>query len=266
MKRQDVLNEIVAKKKEKIILAKQQLSETDLKEKIHSIPPTRAFIKAINKPRTISLIAEIKKQSPSKGIIREYFNPQEIGKIYQECGAQAISVLTEEDYFAGSVAYINEVKNAVKLPILRKDFVLERYQVYESRFYGADAILLISELLSQESLSELVELARTLGLDCLIEVHTERDLKKAMKVKAPLIGINNRNLHSLEVDFKTTEKLYPMIPKDKLVVVESGIKGYQDILFLKVLGVKAALIGTFFMEAIDIKQRFNQIMGPMSEV
>lgn len=262
MKNIDTLKEIVTKKKDKILLAKQKFPEEDLKPRTQNLSPTRPFIEAINKPRTISLIAEIKRQSPSCGVMRQDFNLQEIAKIYQDSGAQAISVLTEEDYFGGDISYINEIKSLVGLPILRKDFILEPYQVYESRFFGADAILLIADLLSKEKLSELIKLADTLGLDCLVEVHTDKELKKVLGIKGvALIGINNRNLHSLEVDFKTTERLFPLIPKDKIVVVESGIKTYQDVLFLKILGMNAVLIGEAFMEAEDIKKRIEEIMG-----
>ncbi|MGD9014725.1 MAG: indole-3-glycerol phosphate synthase TrpC [Candidatus Omnitrophota bacterium] len=261
MKQSDILKEIVAKKKQRIELAKQQLPEEELKARLTSLAPTQSFIKAINKPRTISLIAEIKKQSPSRGVIREDFNPQEIAKIYQECGVQAISVLTDEDYFAGNIAFINQIKGQVKLPILRKDFIIQDYQVYESRFYGADAILLIADLLSKEKLLQLMDLASSLGLECLVEAHTEKELKKVLRLKVPLIGINNRNLHTLEVNLKTTEKLFVLIPKDKVVVVESGIKSYQDVLFLKILGINAVLIGEAFMEASDIKAKVKEIMG-----
>ncbi len=261
MKKTDVLKEIIAKKKEKILLAKQQISEEDLKAKVQGLPPTRHFIEAISKSKQISLIAEIKKQSPSQGIIRQDFSLQEIARIYQESGVQAISVLTEEDYFGGNISYINEVKNIVSCPILRKDFILEPYQIYESRFYGADAILLIADLLSKEKLSELMQLAESLGFACLVEVHDDKELKKVLSLKVPLIGINNRNLHTLEVDFKITEKLFPLIPKDQVVVVESGIKNYQDILFLKILGVSAVLIGQALMEAGDIKKKVEELMG-----
>jgi len=261
MKKPDILKEIVAKKKEKILLAKQNISEEELKAKVQNLPSVRPFIEAIDKGRAISLIAEIKKASPSRGIIRQDFNPQEIAKIYQDVGAQAVSILTEEDYFLGNIVYINELKGVVDLPILRKDFILEPYQVYESRYFGADAILLIADLLSKDKLTELMSLADSLGLDYLVEVHAERELKKVLSLKVPLIGINNRDLHTLEVNFKTTEKLYPLIPKDKVVVVESGIKSYQDVLFLKILGVSACLIGEAFMEAEDIKKKMEEIMG-----
>ncbi|MEI6631745.1 MAG: indole-3-glycerol phosphate synthase TrpC [bacterium] len=257
----DFLKEIVSKKKERIAFAKGQLPEEDLKSRVQGLGQARPFIEAINKPRTISLIAEIKKSSPSKGVIRENFNLQQIAGIYKEVGVQAVSVLTEEDYFSGSLSSINEVKSLVEAPILRKDFILEPYQVYESRFFGADAILLIADLLTKDTISELAQLADSLGMDSLVEVHTEKELKKVLNMELPLIGINNRDLHTLEVDLKITEKLFILIPKDKTVVVESGIKSRQDALFLKILGVSAVLIGEAFMEAQDIKKKVEEIMG-----
>jgi len=262
MRKIDSLKEIVARKKEKIILSKEQLPESELKNKVQDLPATRPFIKAITKERQISLIAEIKKASPSKGIIRENFNHLEIAKIYQESGVQAISVLTEEDYFLGNISFLSDVKNATTIPILRKDFILEPYQVYESRVFGADAILLIADLLTQENISEMVETASNLGMDCLVEVHNEKELKKVLKLKeVQLIGINNRDLHTLEVDSKTTEKLFTLVPKGKPVVVESGIKSRQDVTFLKILGVSAVLIGSAFMESADIQPKVEEIMG-----
>lgn len=262
MKKPDILKEIIQKKKEKILIAKQRLSEEELKTKVQSFLPTRPFKEAISRPHSISLIAEIKKASPSQGIIRQDFNLEEIAKIYQDSGVQAISILTEEDFFFGNLNLINQAKALVSLPILRKDFILEPYQVYESSFYGADAILLIADLLSQDKLAEFIQIASDLGLDCLVEVHTEKELKKVLKLKGvSLIGINNRDLHTLEIDFKTTEKLFPLIPKDKVIVVESGIKTYQDVLFLKILGVSAVLIGEAFLEAPDIRRKVEEVMG-----
>jgi len=262
MPKRDVLKEIIAKKKERLIPAKQALTEEDLKAKVQGLAPTRPFIEAISRPKQISLIAEIKRASPSAGVIRQDFNHIDIAKIYQESGVQAISVLTEEDNFQGSVNFLNEVKQVTTIPLLRKDFIIEPYQVYESRYYGADAILLIADALTQDTISELVEIATGLGLDCLVEVHTEKELKKVLKLKnIPLLGLNNRDLHTLEVDPKTVEKLYTLVPKEKIVVVESGIKTYQDILFLKILGVSAVLIGSAIMESPDIKSKIQDLMG-----
>ncbi|MDP2927316.1 MAG: indole-3-glycerol phosphate synthase TrpC [Candidatus Omnitrophota bacterium] len=261
MAKTDILKQIVAKKKERILLAKQQLSQEDLIAKLAGLPATRPFKEAISEPKQISLIAEIKQASPSKGIIRQNFNLEEIARVYQEAGVQAVSVLTEEDFFSGNLAYLNEVKNIVSVPVLRKDFILESYQVYESRYFGADAILLIADLLTKDKLAQLMQIADTLGLDYLVEVHDEKELKKVLGLKVPIIGINNRSLRTLEVDFKTTEKLFTLIPRDKVVVVESGIKNSQDVLFLKILGASAVLIGTAFMEAADIKTKVEEVMG-----
>jgi indole-3-glycerol phosphate synthase len=261
MAKVDTLKEIVAKKKERIVLAKQQLSEEDLKAKLSGLAVCRPFKEAISKPRQISLIAEIKQSSPSKGLIRQNFNPREIAKSYLDAGVQAVSVLTEEDFFGGNGLYINEVKNIITVPVLRKDFILESYQVYESRYLGADAILLVADLLTKDKLVELAQIADSLGMDYLVEVHDEKELKKVLSLKFPIIGINNRNLRTLEVDFKTTEKLFTLIPRDKIVVVESGIKSYQDVLFLKILGASGVLIGTVFMEAEDIKKKVEEVMG-----
>ncbi|MCX5669166.1 MAG: indole-3-glycerol phosphate synthase TrpC [Candidatus Omnitrophica bacterium] len=257
----DILKQIVAKKKERIILAKQQLSQEDLIAKLAGLPATRGFKEAISKSKQIALIAEIKQASPSGGIIRQNFNLEEIGRFYQEAGVQAVSVLTEEDFFSGNLAYLNQVKNIFTGPILRKDFILEDYQVYESRYYGADGILLIADLLTKDKLVELMQIADSLGLDYLVEVHDERELKKVLSLKVPIIGINNRSLRTLEIDFKITEKLFPLIPREKIVVVESGIKNFQDVLFLKILGASAVLIGTAFMEAVDIKRKVEEVMG-----
>jgi len=258
----DILKSIVQKKIERIALAKQQFSEEDLIARITTLAPTRPFIEAINKPRQLALIAEIKKASPSKGIIRQEFNIQEIAGVYQEIGVNAISVLTEEDYFLGNISYLNEIKSIVNVPILRKDFILESYQIFESRAFGADAILLIAGLLTKDKLTEFMQIADSLGIDYLVEVHTEKELKKVLNLGAvSLIGINNRDLHTLNVDFKTTEDLFPLIPKNKVVVVESGIKTRQDILFLKVLGVNAILVFEVFMEAGDIRKNVEEVMG-----
>lgn len=262
MKKADILKEILQKKKERLSLAKQQISQEDLKSRVSSLPGTVKFREAINKPRQISLIAEIKRSSPSSGVIRQDFNYIEIAKAYQECGVQAISVLTEEDYFSGSLSCMKEVKNLTGLPVLRKDFIIDPYQIYESRVYGADAVLLIASLLTQDEIKGLSELALSLGMDALVEVHDEKELKKVLKLKSTfLIGINNRNLHTLEVDLKTVERLYPLIPKGNTVVVESGIKTSQDVLFLKILGVNACLIGTVFMQSDNIPKKIEEIMG-----
>jgi len=259
--KKDILKDIVKRKKERLAATMEQLPEEEVKARLKDIPPPLPFRQAIVKPREISLIAEVKKASPSAGVIRERFFPVEIAAAYEQAGAQALSVLTEEDFFYGSPVYLQEIRRSVKIPVLRKDFLLEPYQVYESRMLGADAILLIADLLSKDKLSELYGIASGLGMDCLIESHGEKDLKKAVSLKFSLLGLNNRDLRTLEVDIKTTERLYPLVPKDRNVVVESGIRSRSDVLFLKVLGVSAVLIGSVFMESADIGAKVNEVMG-----
>jgi indole-3-glycerol phosphate synthase len=284
MTKKNFLKEIVTKKKESILLAKQSLPEEELKTKLAGLSPTRAFLAAIHKPRQIALIAEIKRASPSRGLIRENFNLGEIARAYQESGVQAISVLTEENYFQGNISNLAEVRGVTELPILRKDFIIEPYQIYESRYFGADAVLLIADLLSKDKLIELISLGSQIGLEALVEVHTEKELKKILGLKVALpdldsgpkkvsgrrqtkqlvnfaVGINNRDLDTLEVDFKTTERLFPLVSKDRIAVVESGIKSHQDVLFLKILGVSAILVGEAFMEAQDMGRRVQDLMG-----
>jgi len=258
----EIIKQILEKKKEAIKLAKETHPEELLKEKITGLAPVRPFLKSINKPRVISLIAEIKKASLKQGVLRENFDLSEIARIYRETEVQAISVLTEENFFLGDISFIKQVKEIAPQPILRKDFIFDTYQVYESRMAGADAILLIAEILTKDKLIELITLANQLGMDCLVEAHQEKELKKILNLKLPfIVGINNRDLFTLEVDFKTTEKLYPLIPRERTVVVESGIQNYQDVLFLKILGVNAVLIGAAFMQAQDIRKKIEEIMG-----
>ncbi|MBL7080977.1 MAG: indole-3-glycerol phosphate synthase TrpC [Candidatus Omnitrophica bacterium] len=257
--KKDILYEIVAKKRERLTQAKLAIKENELLARARNSGPRRPFIKAINKPHKLSLIAEIKKASPSAGLIRKDFDAKEIALIYEEAGVSCISVLTEEDYFQGDINYLSQIRDTVDLPLLRKDFIFDPYQIYESRAFGADAILLIADLLPQALLGEFLGLAKDLNLDCLVEVSSEKDLKKALKAGADLIGINNRNLHTLEMDPRTVERLFPLVPSGKIVVIESGIKSHQDILFLKVLGVKAVLIGETFMAAEDIKSKIQEI-------
>ena len=273
----DILKEIAAKKKERIALAKQAMPEDALKARCAEAPLVRPFLAAVNRAKQISLIAEIKRQSPSAGVIVNDFDHRAIALEYKEAGAQAISVLTEEDFFGGSPSFLAEVRAVVDLPLLRKDFILEPYQVYESRFYGADAILLIAELLSRDAISEMIALADSLGMACLVESHEEKELKKCLglkvfpaeepagrKKKQPipfLVGLNNRDLRTLETDSRITEQMYPLVPKDRVVVVESGIKNHVDILFLKGMGVNAVLVGETILKAPDRKEAILDLMG-----
>ncbi|MCX7926834.1 MAG: indole-3-glycerol phosphate synthase TrpC [Candidatus Omnitrophica bacterium] len=285
MKESNFLKEILAKKKQRLEQQKLVLPETELKARIKDLPPARAFLTAINKPKTISLIAELKRSSPSHPNLRLDLDVVNIAKQYEEAEVAAISVLTEEEYFHGSLTDLKQVKEAVSLPVLRKDFIIEPYQVFESKVFGADAILLIAELLSRQQLVELISLTHSLGMDCLVESHQEKQLKKVLSLKITAtsqiesvqktnktdkhlkknidfaIGINNRDLATLQVDLKTTEKLFPLVPKERIVVVESGINCYQDILFLKILGVNAVLVGTAILKSPDVKSAIYDLMG-----
>ena len=258
---EDFLTKIIEEKTGFVKSQKTHLSEKELQKKSQSIYPKRSFAKSIDQPGKISLIAEIKQASPSKGIIRREFNPVDIALTYQDSGADALSVLTEEKYFKGSLAHLNQIKEKTELPILRKDFIIDTYQIYDSNLFGADAILLIAEILSEQQLVEFLGLANSLKLDCLVEVGSKQDLDKALKANAEIIGINNRNLHTFDVDLGTAEKLVPFIPKDRIIVVESGLSNHSQISALKDLGVNAVLIGETFLRAEDIKAKVKELMG-----
>ena len=257
-----ILEGIVAKKKERLNHAKSLVPLKDLKSRIADAGKPRDFTSAIKRNHIgkIKLIAEIKKASPSKGVIREKFDPVEIAAIYGK-KADAISVLTEEDFFRGRLEFISAVKTITTIPLLRKDFIFNEYQIYESRANEADAILLIAAILSKNQAEEYLHLARELGLSVLFEVHDLKELEMALSVNAEIIGINNRNLKTLEIDFNNTFKLKKEIPSDKIVVSESGIKTRDDILRLESAGIDAVLIGTSFMEAKDIGKKIEELFG-----
>ncbi len=258
-----ILQEIVRNRREQI---KEQKSRTPLKElkgMADDAPPVRDFLQAIRRPpgQRIRFIAELKKASPSKGLIRGNFQPVEIAKIYEENGASAISILTEEQYFQGRLGYIADVKAEVELPLLRKDFIVDEYQIYESRAAGADAILLIDAILSLSQAEEFLHLANELGLSVLYEVHTLKELDRAILLNVPIIGINNRNLKDLSIDLNTTLQLIQDIPDDKVVVSESGINTKEDVRFIASHRVDAILIGTALMRAADIGEKIKELFS-----
>ena len=255
-----ILSRIIEQKRREVEEAKRQKPLEELAKEVKGICVKSSFKKNISRPHHINLIAEIKKASPSKGILRGDFNPIKIGVTYQANGACAISILTDERFFEGKLEYIKKVKENVSLPILRKDFIIDEYQVYESVAAGADAILLIAELLSSNEMAGLYNLAASLGLDVLMEVHTEEDVEKALAAGGSIIGINNRDLHTFKVDLGVTQKLIRLIPQNKIKISESGIRTYEDVMFLKSLGVNAVLIGEAFMEAGDIAAKMREIM------
>lgn len=257
-----ILDEIVAKKKERLGIAKSCVPLKSLKSMIAEAGEPRDFRSAIKRNHIgkIKLIAEIKKASPSKGIIRERFDPIEIATIYEK-KADAISVLTEEDFFRGRLEFISAVKTITTIPLLRKDFIFDEYQIYESRANEADAILLIAAILSKNQAEEYLHLAGELGLSVLFEVHDLKELEMALSVNAEIIGINNRDLKTMKIDLNTTYIIKKEIPSDKIVVSESGIKTRNDILRLESAGIDAVLIGASFMEAKDIGKKIEELFG-----
>jgi indole-3-glycerol phosphate synthase len=209
----------------------------------------------------IRLIAEVKKASPSRGIIRSDFDPVEIARTYAGNGAAAISILTEARHFQGSLDHLKNIREALTdIPLLRKDFIVDPYQVYESRAYGADSLLLIVAVLSLETLKELLRLSHELNMTCLVEVHNEAEVEIALKSEARIIGINNRDLNTFDVDIATTERLRPLIPKDRIVVSESGIKSRADIEKLRRSGIDAVLVGEYLMSAPDIGAGMRKLL------
>ena len=255
-----VLEKIVNQKKYSIEQRKEYLNK--IKASLESIhhTPRHLFKQKISQPGQINLIAEIKKASPSKGLIREDFDLVQIARIYERHKAAAISVLTEEKYFLGNPEYIKKLSDLINMPLLAKDFFIDELQVYEARFNGASAILLIVALLNDEELKNLYALARQLDLDCLVEVHTEGELHRALEVGVDTIGVNNRDLHSFNVDLETSHRLIPQIPSDKVIVAESGIDDFAEIQQLKNLGAHAVLIGESFMKEKDIGKKIRKVM------
>ncbi len=243
-----ILAEILAYKRAELASCKSIVSLDELKEAIPGLPAPRPLAPSIRRSGEITIIAETKKASPSKGIISKNYDPVKIARAYELGGAAAISVLTEKKYFLGHPNHITSVKRAVSIPVLRKDFIIDPYQVYETRALGADAVLLIVAALPPHLLAELVTLAGSLGLSCLVEAHNERELSLALSSGADIIGINNRNLNNFETDLNVTFDLLDQIDLNKITVVsESGIKNKNDILRLKDSGVHAALVGEALM-------------------
>lgn len=255
-----ILSKIINEKRKEIEQARIKMPENQLKELAGKIYIKSSFKRNIARPHHINLIAELKKASPSKGIIRGDFNPVKIALTYQANGASALSVLTDERFFEGHLKTLKELKDRVTIPLLRKDFIIDEYQIYESLYWGADAILLIAQILTGEELEGFYKMAKGMGMDVLIEVHNEEDVAKALKSGASIIGINNRDLTTFKVDITTTQRLLRIIPENKVRVSESGIKTYEDVMFLKSLGINAVLIGETFLEADDIAAKMREIM------
>jgi indole-3-glycerol phosphate synthase len=255
-----ILDKIIATKKREVERHKRTVQLSSLLECIARRNAPLVFAKAI-KGDGIKLIAEVKKASPSKGILRQYFDPMELAKTYAENGAAAISVLTDAEYFQGSPEHLAAIRQTVNLPLLRKDFIYDEYQIYESAAYGADALLLIIAILEPKQLGKMITISRSLGMGCLVEVHNEDELTIALDGGAEIIGINNRNLNTFEVDLNTTRRLRPLVPEGKIVVSESGINHREDIGKLKAWGVNAVLVGEALVTARNIPDKMKELMS-----
>ncbi|MBN2483579.1 MAG: indole-3-glycerol phosphate synthase TrpC [Candidatus Omnitrophica bacterium] len=253
----NILPLIIESKKKKIAILKN--NKEGILSLLKKAPKVRSFKDAINQEGKISLITELKQASPSKGVIRKVFSPCELALRMERAGAKALSILTEEEFFLGKSHYIEEVRKEVNLPILRKDFILDESQVMESRALGADAILLIVRILDEKKFAHLHECARDLGMDVLVEVHTEKELRKVLKYPVEIVGINNRNLQTLKIDFSTTKKIAPFVPKNIVTVSESGISSRKEMLVLKGLNINAVLVGEAVMQNDDIESKIKEL-------
>ena len=262
-----ILGRIVADKRQE--LERRRLEEPlgILRTRLaQAAPPTRSLAQALRGP-SLGLIAEVKRASPSRGVLRADLDAKALARTYAGSGAAAISVLTEEQHFQGSLADLEAVRAVLdgrggpRQPVLRKDFLFDVYHLYEARVYGADAVLLIAAILEPRQLAELLALARTLGLECLVEVHDEQELERALAADAQIIGINNRDLRTFEVDLAVSERLRPLIPEDRVVVAESGIHTRADVQRLRALGVNAVLIGEALVTAEDPAAKMGELLG-----
>jgi indole-3-glycerol phosphate synthase len=255
-----MLDKIIAKKREEVEQGKKVAPITYLQELIARQKLALDLAPAL-KGDHIRLIAEVKQASPSRGVLSPNFNPTKLAQTYVEGGAAAISVLTEANYFMGSIEHLAAIKKVAALPLLRKDFIFDPYQVYESRAYGADALLLITAILNQGQLEELMSLSHSLGLKCLVEAHNGDEVERAVLSEAEIIGINNRDLDTFTVDINITRRLRPLVPKEKIVVSESGIKSRKDMEELGKWGVHAVLVGEALITAGDVRAKMKELIG-----
>jgi len=256
------LDEILEDAKNSLSERKSLIPLSKLKLNIEQSEPSRGFIRGIKESlekNKIGIIAEIKKASPSQGVIRKEFNPIELARNYQDANATCLSVLTNRPFFEGSIDHLLEVKRSIKLPVLRKDFIVDEYQIYESKLYGADCILLIVAALSDTQLKDYLELSSYLQLDVLIEVHSEEEMERALNFNPKLIGINNRDLKTFEISLSTTERLSRLATKDIVLVSESGIKTKRDIEKIKSFGVNVFLVGETFMRSADPGRELQEL-------
>ena len=256
-----ILDTIIAHKQKELQIEAEQVPLATLKSKLANLPPTKDFRAAIAQSGNINLIAEVKKKSPSKGIIREDFDPIQIAETYAKNGAAAISVLTDVRFFDGRLDYLSSIRQVVDVPLLRKDFTIDPYHIYQARVAGADAILLIVAALTKDQLREFMDIAESLSLASLVEVHTDTELEIALDVGAEIIGINNRDLRTFHTDLATTFSLQEFLPTGKVVVSESGIYTRADVESLREAGVDAILVGESLMRSPDIGEQVRKLIG-----
>jgi indole-3-glycerol phosphate synthase len=256
-----ILDKIVTRKWLEIEEARQARPARDLEARLPGAPAVRNFRAALEHPGEIQIIAEVKKASPSAGVLRADFDPVAIARIYEKHGAASISVLTDEPFFQGRLAHLSAIHSAVQIPLLRKDFIIDRYQLLEARLSGADAVLLIAEVLDNDQLKQLLKEAGELGLQALVELYEADNLPRVVDSGARLIGINNRNLHTFVTRLEHTLELAGGVPADCCLVSESGIRDRQDILRLAQAGVRAVLIGESLMRSSDIGAKLDELLG-----
>jgi indole-3-glycerol phosphate synthase len=257
----DILERIVASKRREIAESKVQISSAELERRLSAAPTVRDLGAALDRPPGVQILAEVKRASPSKGVLREPFDPVGIARIYEDHGAAAISVLTDEPFFQGNLSYLSAIRAAVALPVLRKDFILEYYQILEARAAGADAILLIAECLDGDELPRLLRETHGLGMEALVELYEPDNLGRVIDSGAKLIGVNNRDLRGFDTRLEHTLDLSPRIPADRCLVSESGIRTRADVEMLQRAGVRAVLIGETFMRSADIGAKLDELRG-----
>jgi indole-3-glycerol phosphate synthase len=255
-----ILDKIIENKRSEVERTKKSIPLDFLKSELQNLDNTKGFYDSISPDGSIKVIAEIKRASPSKGVLRSDFNPVEISKSYASGGASAISVLTDSRFFKGSLEHLKDIRSSVEIPLLRKDFIIDPYQIYESRFYGADAILLIVAALESTILRELLELAHSLDMDAIVEIHDQRELDKAIEAGSKIIGINNRDLRTFAVSLETSLRLCRLIPREKIIISESGIGSSEDIKRLRAAGISVLLIGETFMRAHSPGEELRKLL------
>ena len=257
----DILSEICETKRGEIAAARSRTTESELQARLADVEPARDFLAALQAAPEIGLIAEVKKASPSAGLIRADFDPVEIATIYESAGASCISCLTDEPYFQGRLEYLTAIRNSVTIPVMRKDFILDRYQILEARAAGADCVLLIAECLDDCTMRDLYFYASELGMECLVEIYDPENLERVLKLEAPLIGINNRNLRTFVTDLKHSTDLAADVPATTYLVSESGIRERADVERLMESGIRGILVGETLMRQDDIAAKARELLG-----